>query len=103
MGKGKEISEDLRWVVVRMASLLPIETITVYTNISRRQVLRILSCFRRTGQVFEPNRTSKTGRKHHLSDVELAVSYRSSFLSLALKIHAVLAKRGERYLRYVPR
>lgn len=81
MGKGKEISEDLRWVVVRMASLLAIETITVYTNISRRQVLRILSCFRRTGQVFEPDRTSKTGRKQHLSEVEVSVHYRT-FLSL---------------------
>lgn len=73
MGKGKEISEDLRWVVVRMASLLPITTITVYTNISRRQVLRILSCYRRTGSVLEPDRGAKTGRQHHLSDVELAV------------------------------
>ncbi len=84
MGKGKEISEDLRWVVIRMASLLPIQTITIYTNISHRQVLRILSCYRRTGQVFELDRTLKTGRKHHLSDVELAVCRRSRSPSLAL-------------------
>ncbi len=75
MGKGKEISEDLRWVVIRMASVLPIETITVYTNISRRQILRILSCYRRTGLVVDPERSLKTGRKQHLSDVELAVGF----------------------------
>lgn len=74
MGKGKEISEDLRWCVIRMASVLAIDTISVYTNISRRQILRILSCYRQTGQALDPERTSKTGRKHHLSSVELAVS-----------------------------
>lgn len=74
MGRGKEISEDLRWVLVRMASILPVETVSIYTNISRRQILRVLSCYRRTGLVLEPDRTSKTGRKRHITDVELAVS-----------------------------
>lgn len=74
MGKGKQISEDLRWVIVRMASVLTVDTIAVYTNVSRRQILRILSCYRRTGQVLKPDRTLKTGRKHHLSELELTVS-----------------------------
>ncbi len=82
MVRGKAYSEDLRWVVVRMASILPVESISVYTNISQRQILRILSCYRRTGNVLDPDRTVKTGRKHHLTEVELAVRYRIYFCCL---------------------
>ncbi len=104
MVKGKEYSEDLRWVVVRMASILSVETIAVYTNISQRQILRILSCYRRTGQVLDPDRTSKTGRKHHLSDVELAVSNHICLgFACAEWRREVLAERSERNLRCLSR
>ncbi len=74
MGKGKLILEDLRWAIVRMSLLLPVDAIAMYTDVSRRQILRILSCYRRTSGVLEPDRGPKTGRKQHLSAEEMAVS-----------------------------
>ncbi|KAJ7138028.1 Homeodomain-like protein [Mycena epipterygia] len=68
MPKGKPISEDLRWAIVRMHALgVKISTICTYTDVSRRQVYRILNRFRTTGKVLTATQRKKTGRARHLS------------------------------------
>lgn len=36
MTKGKPISEDLRWTIVRMARLVDLDAVSMYTDVSRR-------------------------------------------------------------------
>ncbi|KAJ7108178.1 hypothetical protein C8R44DRAFT_803734 [Mycena epipterygia] len=74
MPKGKPISEDLRWAIVRMHALgVKISTICTYTDVSRRQVYRILNRFRTTGKVLTATQRKKTGRARHLSSDDVAV------------------------------
>jgi hypothetical protein len=51
MTRGKPVSEDLRRVIVRMARTVNLDLLSTYTDISRRQILRILSLYRATGKV----------------------------------------------------
>ncbi|KAJ7769095.1 Homeodomain-like protein [Mycena maculata] len=73
MPKGKPISEDLRWAIVRMHAFgVKISTICTYTDVSRRQVYRILNRFRTTGKVLTATQRKKTGRARHLSSDDVA-------------------------------
>jgi hypothetical protein len=51
MTRGKPVSEDLRRAIVRMARTVNLDLLSTYTDISRRQILRILSLYRATGKV----------------------------------------------------
>jgi hypothetical protein len=51
MAKGRPISEDLGWAIVRMAPFLNLDCIAMFVNVSRHQILWILALHRRTGQV----------------------------------------------------
>jgi hypothetical protein len=51
MTRGKPVSRDLRWVIVCMARTVNLDLLSTYTDISRRQTLRILSLHRATGEV----------------------------------------------------
>lgn len=79
MTRGKLISEDLRWAIVRSCQFLHIDFVSMCTNVSKRQILRILAQYKRTGTVLEEDRPKKTGRKQQLTADELAVSVPSLF------------------------
>ncbi|KAJ7347840.1 hypothetical protein DFH08DRAFT_699101 [Mycena albidolilacea] len=73
MTKGRPISEDLRWAIIRMDSLrVPIDKIARYTDISERQVYHIINCFGATGHVLTATQKKKTGRTRHLSTQDVA-------------------------------
>ena len=75
MARGKALSQDLRWVIVRMRRALTITKIMQYTGQKRRSIERILSIHRKTGGVSPRShgRQSIAGRNHILSDDEIAV------------------------------
>jgi transposase len=74
MAKGKPISEDLRWAIVRMNSLgISIEKISVYTDVSKRQIYRLINRFLTTGKVLTATQRKKTGRTRHLTSEDVAV------------------------------
>ena len=74
MTQGKPVSEDLRWAIVRMARLIDLEAISTYTDVSRRQILRILALFRAMGKVTMVKDRRRIGRRRHLSPDDVAVS-----------------------------
>jgi hypothetical protein len=74
MTSGKHISEDLRWTIVRMARLVDLDAISLYTDLSRRQIFRILAQFRATGKVTTTTDHRRIGRRHHLTPDDVAVS-----------------------------
>ncbi|KAJ7659663.1 Homeodomain-like protein [Mycena polygramma] len=73
MTKGKPISEDLRWTIVRMHSLgISLAKISVYTDVSKRQIYRIINRFLTTGKVLTAAQRKKTGRTRHLTTADVA-------------------------------
>jgi len=76
MAKGKALSQDLRWVIVRMRRVLSITKIMQYTGQKRRSIERILSIHQKTGGVGPRSygRRSIAGRNRILSDDEISVS-----------------------------
>jgi hypothetical protein len=77
MAKGKEVSEDLAWAIVRMAPLLGLREIEAYTSVSYRQIKRILAYWRATGRVKEPGRRGRhnSGRNRHLTPEDVSVCF----------------------------
>lgn len=71
----KEVTEDLRWAIVRMAPLLSIEKIEALTAVSRRQIQRILTLWRRTGEVTTYQDRRIRGRPRQLSADDVSVRY----------------------------
>jgi hypothetical protein len=83
MPKGKPISEDLQWAIVRMARLVKIESISSYTDVSQRQIRRILAFHKATGNVTTAHDRRRRGRRRHLTPEDVAVSFISfHFLKL---------------------
>ncbi|KAJ7840138.1 Homeodomain-like protein [Mycena leptocephala] len=73
MGKGKPISEDLRWAIVRMYTLgVSIGRISAYTDVSKRQIYRLINRFLTTGKVLTATQRRKTGRTRHLTTDDVA-------------------------------
>ena len=76
MARGKALSQDLRWVIVRMRRALTITEIMRYTGLKCRTIERVLSVHRNTGGVWPRShgRRSMAGRNRILSDDDIAVS-----------------------------
>jgi transposase len=73
MPKGKPISVDLRWAIVRMHGAgVSIKTIAAYTDTSPRQIYRIVNRFLTTGKVLTATQR-RTGRTRHLTSSDVAV------------------------------
>jgi hypothetical protein len=73
MPQGKRVSEDLQWAIVRMAPIVNIDILATYTNISPRQIHRILALFRATGQVTRAIDPRRLGRRRQLTPDDIAV------------------------------
>jgi transposase len=100
--KGKEVSEDLCWVIVRMEPLLSRGDIETYTGVSKRNIRRILARWRSTGEVKARKDRRLRGRPRHLTSDDVAVSTGSlNFVSLLRKfkfIHGSLNRHCDTYL-----
>ncbi|KAJ6533480.1 hypothetical protein B0H19DRAFT_1324180 [Mycena capillaripes] len=87
MVKGKPILEDLRWAIVRMNTLgMRIDTISLYTDFSNRQIYRIINRFLTTGKVLTATQRRKTRQARHLTTADVAF------------LHGTLDKSCDRYL-----
>jgi carbonic anhydrase len=51
MLQGKAITEEVQWIVVRMAAMMSEKEISMYTQISTRKVRAIVSYFKSHGDV----------------------------------------------------
>jgi transcription initiation factor IIE alpha subunit len=71
--KGKEVSVDLAWAIVRMAAVIGRDEIEAFTGISKRQIRRILSRWRSTGDVSKQKDRHTLGRPRHLTPEDVAV------------------------------
>ncbi len=72
MTRGKKVSEDLCWAIVRMLAVLPMGMTVAISGISERQVRRISKLFEETGNPYaEP--AQKSGRRSHLMGAEVEV------------------------------
>ena len=71
--KGKSISEDLAWTIVRMAPLLGLSDIEAYTSVSKAQIKWILACWWATGSVKTPRDCETRGRPRHLTPEDVNV------------------------------
>jgi len=72
--KGKQVSDDLSWTIIRMAPLMSLNDIEAYTSISKRQIQKILARWRVTGDVQPPPTGLPRGRPQHLTAEDVAVS-----------------------------
>jgi transposase len=73
--KGKAISEDLAWTIVRMAPLVGLAEIEAYTSVSKAQIKRILARWRTTGSVNASRDTETRGRPRHLTPEDVNVCF----------------------------
>ena len=76
MARGKTLSQDVRWVIIRMNRALTITEIMHYTGLKRRSIERVLSVYRNTMAVWPQShgRRSIAGRNRVLNDDEISVS-----------------------------
>lgn len=84
MTRGKKITDDVQWIVIRMATTMPKEDVSQFTGVSIRTVERILSLYAKTGGINAKDLRSESGtvgRKLQLSDIDLRVS--DNYFSLA--------------------
>ena len=51
MVSGKAISEDIQWIIIRLSAIMDLHEISMYTDIGLHSVQKILSWFKRTGEV----------------------------------------------------
>lgn len=81
MTRGKKVSEDLCWAIVRMLIVLPMEMTVAISGVSERQVRRISKIYNDTGNPYaEP--AAKSGRRNHLIGPEVEVRYMFPFYFL---------------------
>lgn len=77
--KGKSISEDLAWTIIRMAPLVALDEIEAYTSVSKAQIKRILARWRATGSVKAPKDSETCGRPRHLTPEDVNVCFSLPF------------------------
>lgn len=77
MAQGVKISEDLAWAILRMVFRgRPMEEITEDTKVSQRSVERILSRWRKTGEVVvDPSTYLPRRRPCEYDRIDLQVSH----------------------------
>jgi hypothetical protein len=76
MPQGKAVSEEVQWIVIRMAAMMSEEDISMYTQISSRKVRQIVSYFKSHGGARTPAR-ARTKVHRSLSDDHINVSFSS--------------------------
>jgi hypothetical protein len=72
MLRGRKISSDVQWIIIRLSSLLRKEDIAMYTGISVRSIVEILRHFNTHGTV-EDSEQERKERKWLLRDLDVEV------------------------------
>jgi hypothetical protein len=76
MGRGRLIPVETQWIIVRLASRVSKEDISVYTDVSLASINRILQYFKTHGTVKDSSpKDSSRPERQHLRDVEVQVLY----------------------------
>ncbi len=85
MGQGKRISEEVRWIIIRLGTTMTEEEVAMYANVSERTVHKILAHFKQTGSVEEPKQLIP--RAHQvLCEYDIQVRIHSSIRKYLLTI-----------------
>ena len=72
MGRGTVIPEDVHWIIIRLSNVMSVDEIAMYTDISKRSVIRILSYFKETGSIKTAKQAVVQGH-HSLCDYDIQV------------------------------
>lgn len=73
MGRGKAISEEVQWIIVRLSTKMNPDDISMYTGVSIRSVERIIAYFKHNQDVLVRRQSIKE-RKRKLGEAQLEVS-----------------------------
>ena len=73
MGRGKAISEEVQWIIIRLSTKLNQDEISMYVGVSIRSVERIIAHFKHNQDVLVRRSTIKE-RRGKLGEAELEVS-----------------------------
>jgi transposase len=63
MAKGKIISEEVRWIIIRLSTTMREEEIAMYTDVHAWTVRKILVQFQQKGGVEEPKQAVPKGNQ----------------------------------------
>jgi hypothetical protein len=89
MAVGKAIPETVHWIVIRLSTIMSVDDIAMYTDISVCSVKRILGHFRKTGDINVPKRLRPQLHKS-LCDYDIQVRFGFSFIIIS-SAHGSLA------------
>jgi hypothetical protein len=71
MGRGKAIPEAVHWIIIQLGTAMSDDDIAMYTDVSVCSVQRILTYFRRTGQVNLPQKIAAPQLYKALCDYDI--------------------------------
>jgi hypothetical protein len=75
MVRGRTLPPEVRWIVIRLSTVMSKEEVSIYTDIPLRSIERIIQYYRENGGVKEDDKRARIGeRKTHLRDVDIQVS-----------------------------
>ncbi|KAK2460232.1 hypothetical protein APHAL10511_007748 [Amanita phalloides] len=69
MGRSKAVSEDVQWIVVRLATKMKPDEISMYTGISVRSIERILAYFQSNRDVPAPKQSMHARKGKLVSEI----------------------------------
>ena len=87
MARGKQVSEDLAWVVVRLLTLFPINEVSTFTGLSM-QTIRDIAALHASTRDPVIHLDHKRGRKRALTAMEVDVSCTKIFPRCHLSTHS---------------
>ena len=87
MARGKQVSEDLAWVVVWLPALFPINEVSTFTGLSMQMIHDIAALHASTGDPVKHS-DHKRGRKRALTATEVDVSCTKIFPQCCLSTHS---------------
>ena len=87
MARGKQVSEDLAWVVVRLLAFFPINEVSTFTGLSMQTIHDIAALHASTGDPVK-HLDHKRGRKRALTATEVDVSCTKIFPRCRLSTHS---------------
>jgi hypothetical protein len=79
MARGKATPDVVRWIIIRLSTIMSAEEISMYTDVGVRTVNEILAYFKQTGSI-KPSRRSER-QIHRLLcnyDIEVCISLLST-------------------------
>jgi hypothetical protein len=63
MTRGRPVSDDIQWTIIRLSAIMPSHEISGYTDTSERKIRDILAHFKKTGDIKTSKREMPTIHK----------------------------------------